>query len=71
MHRQRSSTVGFDRPIDAASIATLADLGMSETQIARYRGLWCREKPFAVVRAGARRAATESLASCRFSVAKA
>ena len=28
------------RPLDAASLATLVDLGMSEAQIARYYRLW-------------------------------
>ena len=33
------------QPIDAASLATLADLGLSEVQIARYRRHWCRRQP--------------------------
>jgi hypothetical protein len=54
---ESGSTDCFGRRIDAASLATLEDLGMSETQIAHYRGLWCRKQQSAVVRAGARRAA--------------
>ena len=41
----------FDRQIDEASLAAMADLGMSKAQIARYRRLWWREKPSAIVRA--------------------
>jgi hypothetical protein len=41
----------FDCRIDEASLAAMADLGMSEAQIARYRRLWWREKPSAIVRA--------------------
>jgi hypothetical protein len=43
----------FDCRIDEASLATMADLGMSEAQIARYRRLWWREKPSAIVRVDA------------------
>jgi hypothetical protein len=43
----------FDCRIDEASLAAMADLGMSEAQIARYGRLWWREKPSAMVRADA------------------
>ena len=33
----------------------MADLGMSEAQIARYRRLWWREKPSAIVRTDAQK----------------
>jgi hypothetical protein len=45
----------FDCRIDEASLAAMADLGMSEAQIARYRRLWWREKPSAIVRADAQK----------------
>jgi hypothetical protein len=45
----------FDCRIDEASLAAMADLGMSEAQIARYRRLWWREKPSAKVRADAQK----------------
>ena len=38
-----SFTGGFDRRIDPSSLSVLADLGVSEAQIERYRRLWCRE----------------------------
>ena len=45
----------FDCRIDEASLAAMADLGMSEAQIARYRRLWWREKPSAIVRTDAQK----------------
>ena len=45
----------FDCRIDEASLAAMADLGVSEAQIARYRRLWWREKPSAIVRADAQK----------------
>ena len=45
MRGQSSSLGRFDSRIDAASLATLADLGLSEVQIARYRRRWCRRQP--------------------------
>ena len=45
MRGQSSSLGRFDSRIDAASLATLADLGLSEVQIARYRRRWCRPQP--------------------------
>jgi hypothetical protein len=53
---QSSSRGRFDCRIDEASLAAMADLGMSEAQIARYRRLWWREKPSAIVRADAQKA---------------
>jgi hypothetical protein len=44
-----------DCRIDEASLAAMADLGMSKAQIARYRRLWWREKPSAIVRADAQK----------------
>jgi hypothetical protein len=44
MHGQSSSIGRFDCRINAASLAALADLGMSEAQIERYRRRWCRRK---------------------------
>ena len=39
----QSSLCGrFDCRIDQASLAAMADLGMSDAQIARYRRLWWR-----------------------------
>src|SRR5215471_7777226 len=35
----------FDSRIDSSSLATLADLGLSEVQIARYRRRWCGRQP--------------------------
>jgi hypothetical protein len=53
----QSSSIGrFDSRIDAASLATLADLGMSEAQIAQYRQHWCCGKRS--TRAGAAAQAT-------------
>ena len=40
---QSSFTGRFDRRIDPSSLSVLADLGVSEAQIERYRRLWCRE----------------------------
>jgi hypothetical protein len=45
MRAQSWSLGRFDSRIDAASLATLADLGVSEVQIARYRRRWCRRQP--------------------------
>lgn len=45
----------FDCRIAEASLAAMADLGVSEAQIARYRRLWWREKPSAIVRADAQK----------------
>jgi hypothetical protein len=45
MRGQSSSLGRFDSRIDAASLATLAELGLSEVQIARYRRRWCRRQP--------------------------
>jgi hypothetical protein len=45
MRRQSLSLGCFDSWIDAASLNTLADLGLSEAQIARYRRRWCRRRP--------------------------
>jgi hypothetical protein len=45
----------FDCRIDEASLAAMADLGMSEAQIARYRRHWWREKPSAIERADAQK----------------
>jgi hypothetical protein len=45
----------FDCRIDQASLAAMADLGMSDAQIARYRRLWWRCKSSALVRADAQK----------------
>jgi hypothetical protein len=45
----------FGWRIDQASLAAMADLGMSEAQIARYRRLWWRDRPSAIVRADAQK----------------
>jgi hypothetical protein len=47
--------VRFDYLIDEASLTVMADLGMSEAQIAQYRRLWWREKLSTIVRADAQK----------------
>ena len=43
--RGQSSSHRFDSRIDAASLTTLADLGLSDVQIARYHRRWGGRRP--------------------------